>query len=156
MKEYGNWESLVSAAQSSCGDVLTKYVAPVMKDIVRRHIQEDIYDAYTPVEFYTFGRRIYPGYQRRHVLEHAMHHELQGRNKDTVMVTSTATASTPVVKGYSFHNRRPGAFLKMLEGPRRGIWKNGFPRPAISNAQSEINSSAAITDAIQSGIDKYF
>lgn len=156
MTEYEDWESLVNAAQASCRDILVRNVAPVMKDIVKRHIQTDIYDAYTPVEYYTFGRQIFAGYQRRHVLEGAMYHELQGKNKDTIMVTSTAPASKPIVKGYSFYNRRPGAFLKMLEGPNMGIWRTGFPRPAITNAQKEIDRSAAINNAIREGIGKYF
>lgn len=156
MPEYEDWESLVSAAQDACGKVLVNHVKPVMEDIVKRHIQTDIYDAYTPVEIYQFGGKIYQGYQRRHILEKSMYYELQGRNKDTIMVTSSAPANKPIVKGYSFHNRRPGAFLKMLEGPKRGIWRNGFPRPAISNAQSEIDRSKAIDRAIQAGINQYF
>lgn len=156
MPDYDDWDGLADAAQKACEDILTEHVVPVMQEILKRHIQTDIYDAYTPIDHYTFGGKIYEGYKRRHILERSMYWEIQGRNRDTAMVTSTAKANKPIVKGYSFHNRRPGAFLKMLEGEKRGIWKNGFPRPAISNAQREIDKSKEIERAIQAGIDRYF
>lgn len=153
MPVFEDWESMNQAAQDICGDILMKYVAPVMEDIVKQHIRDDIYGVYTPIpNGWVNGET----YQRRHVLEHSMYKELQGRNNDTVMVTSIASPSKSVVRGYSFHNRRPGMFLKLLEGPNMGIWRNGFPRPAISNAQKEIDNSKEIQSAIQNGIDKYF
>lgn len=153
MNVFDDWDGLTSAAQNACTEILRKNVAPVMKAIIKRHIQSDIYDAYTPVPNGWVGGETY---QRRHVLEGAMYQEIQGRGKDTVMVTSTAPASKSVVPGYSFHNRRPGAFLSMLESGNTGIWRNGFPRPVISNAQREIDKSGEIESAINSGITKYF
>lgn len=153
MITYDNWDSLVNAAQTACEKILVTHVSPVMKEIVVKHIRDDIYGVYTPIEHGWVNGETY---QRRHVLENNMYYELQGKNKDTIMVTSVASPSKSVVKGYSFHNRRPGMFLKMLEGPNRGIWKRGFPRPAISNAQKEIDRSSAIKRALQDGIDHYF
>lgn len=151
MPTYGDWDELCNAAQERLHNILDREVAPVAKEIVKKHIKSDIYDAYTPV----------PGgwvngttYQRRHVLEGAMLHKFI--HDDEILVTSNATASKSVVKGYSFHNRRPGSFLQLLESGRMGIWVKGFPRPAIGNAQKEIDRSSAIWNAIQSGLDKYF
>lgn len=153
MAEYSDWESLVAAAQKECPKILTKHVKPVMEDIVLSHILTDIYWAYEPKEGGWFGGT----YQRRGSLldEENLYYELQDRDT-TLLVTSKATPSPSVIKGYSFHNRRPGAFLKMLEGDDLGIWSGGFPRPAISNAQEEINRSGDIVKAIQTGINEVF
>lgn len=151
MPDYGSWEELCDAAQKRCHDILKRDVAPVAKEIVKKHIQSDIYDAYTPITNGWVGGKTY---QRRYVLGGSVYDTFI--NDDEIMVTSNATASKSVVPGYSFHNRRPGSFLKLLETGRMGIWRGGFPRPAIGNAQKEIDRSSAIRDAIQSGLNRYF
>lgn len=151
MPDYSSWEELCDAAQKRCNDILKRDVAPVAKEIVKRHIKHDIYDVYTPK---TNGWVDGTTYQRRHVLDGSVYSTFV--DDDEIMVTSNATASKAVVPGYSFHNRRPGSFLKLLETGRMGIWRGGFPRPAIGNAQKEIDRSSAIRNAIQSGLDRYF
>lgn len=151
MPDYDSWEELCEAAQGRCKDILSRDVAPVAIQIVKKHIQKDIYDVYTPI---TGGWVNGTTYSRRHVLEDSVYHTFI--HDDEIMVTSNATASKSVVKGYSFHNRRPGSFLQLLESGHMGIWRNGFPRPAIGNAQSEIDRSSAIRSAIQSGLERYF
>lgn len=151
MPDYSSWEELCAAAQNKCHEILDRDVAPVARDIVKRHIQHDIYDVYTPIpNGWVNGTT----YQRRHVLSSSVYHTFV--HDDEIMVTSNATASKAVVPGYSFHNRRPGSFLKLLETGRMGIWRGGFPRPAIGKAQEEINHSSAIRNAIRSGLDRYF
>ena len=151
MPDYDSWESLTSAAQAKCKTILDKEIAPVAEDIVRQHIQSDIYDVYTPIpNGWVNGTT----YKRRHVLDKSVYHSFI--SDDEIMITSNATASKSVVRGYSFHNRRPGSFLKLLETGRMGIWRHGFPRPAITKAQNEINKSSTIRHAIQSGLDRYF
>ena len=167
MPDYGSWEELCEAAQKKCYDILKNDVAPVAEEIVRNHIQDDIYDAISP---YT-GQKYRPipngwvngtTYQRRHVLEGSVYSSLledkpieEGEDPFVLLVTSNATASDPVVTGYEFNNSEPGAFLNLLETGHMGIWRHGFPRPAIGNAQNEIDRSSAIRNAIQSGLDKY-
>lgn len=153
MPDYSNWDELCNAAQKKCHDILGKDVAPVVKEIVRKHIKEDIYDAYTPIPNKWINGTTY---HRRHILENSIYHEFI--HDDEIMVTSKATASKSVVPGYSFHNRRPGAFLLMLETGDMGFWRKGFPRPAIKMAQEEINEDrrSVIKNAIQSGLDRYF
>lgn len=126
MPDYDNWEELCEAAQGRCKDILSRDVAPVAIQIVKKHIQKDIYDAYTPI---TGGWVNGTTYSRRHVLEGSVYHTFI--HDDEIMVTSNATASKSVVKGYSFHNRRPGSFLQLLESGHMGIWRHGFPRPAF-------------------------
>lgn len=151
MPDYDSWDALVAAAQAKCRTVLGRDVAPVAKDIVRRHIVSDIYGAYTPK----------PGawvngstYARRHVLETEIDHSFL--SNEEILITSNANASPSIVPGYGFKNSHPGAFLEMLEVGRMGIWRSGFPRPAISNAQSEINRSREIRSAIQRGLKREF
>lgn len=151
MPDYGSWEELCDAAQKKCHDILKRDVAPITKEIVKRHIQHDIYDVYTPIEH---GWVNGTTYQRRHILDKTVYSTFV--HDDEIMTTSNATASKSVVPGYSFHNRRPGSFLKLLESGNMGIWRGGFPRPAIGNAQKEIDRSSKIRDAIRSGLNRYF
>jgi len=151
MPVYDSWEGLCDAVQKKCNDILKRDVAPVAKEIVKKHIQSDIYDVYTPKTNAWVGGTTY---KRRFVLLGSVYSTFT--HEDEIMVTSNATASKSVVPGYSFHNRRPGSFLKLLETGNMGIWRGGFPRPAIGNAQKEIDRSSAIRNAIQSGLDRYF
>ncbi len=151
MPDYDSWETLTAAAQEKCKLILEKDVAPIAKDILKRHIRIDIYDTYTPIpNGWVNGQT----YKRRHVLDNSVYHSFI--SDDEILITSNATASKPVIKGYSFHNRRPGSFLKLLETGRMGIWAHGFPRPAVGNAQAEINRSSAIKSAIRAGIARQF
>lgn len=154
MAMYDDWDSLVVAAEKKVTQILKQDVAPVVEEIVQSHIQSDIYYAYSP----------HPGvwvngstYERRHALENSIYSSIT--DGDTLLVTSTATASPSIINGYSFRNRYPGAFLKMLESGNTGIWRKGFPRPAIGNAQTEIDDnlqSGSISRAIENGIKREF
>lgn len=146
---FSDWESLVSAVDAKATQILQRDVAPVAEDILKKHIKSDIYDVYTPKpNGWVNGTT----YQRRHVLEQAVTTIVQ--DKHTILVTSTATASPAVLSGWSFHNRYPGAFLKLLEVGNMGIWRGGFPRPAVTNTQNEIDTSQEIKSAIQNGIQR--
>lgn len=151
MPTYEDWTSLVSAAQKRCAKILEKDVAPRMKEIVRAHIESDIYAAHTPRPGAWVGGSTY---QRRRQLPGSLVHYML--SDEEVMVSSEAKVSKPVVKGYSFHHRRPGAFLQLLESGNMGVWRSGFPRPAISNAQREIDRSSSIKNAITRGLKREF
>lgn len=146
---FSDWEELVSAVDAKASKILKQDIAPIAEDILKRHIKSDIYDAYTPKEN---GWVNSTTYQRRHVLEDGITTIVQDRH--TILVTSIATASPAVLSGWSFHNRYPGSFLKLLEVGNMGIWNGGFPRPAVANTQNEIDSSNAIRNAIKSGIKR--
>lgn len=159
MPDYDSWESLVAAAEEKCSKILESDVRPVLEKIVLRHIFEDIYSAYQPKEGGWVNRTTYG---RRFSLldEKNLYHELQDGGS-TLMVTSWATPSPAVVPGWSFHNRRPGAFLQLLESDNLGIWHGGFPRPAITNAQRDVDrqvesTSSEIGSAIVRGIERHF
>ncbi|MBR4021284.1 MAG: hypothetical protein IKI94_01595 [Ruminococcus sp.] len=146
---FSKWDDLVNAVDNKLSVILEKDVAPIAEEILKKHIKSDIYDAYTPKEN---GWVNGTTYQRRHVLEEAVTSIMLDKN--TVLITSTATASPSIVNGWSFHNRYPGAFLKLIESGNTGIWKNGFPRPAVSNTQDEIDNSNQIASAIKRGIKR--
>lgn len=146
---FSDWESLVSAVDAKATQILQRDVAPIAEDILKKHIKSDIYDVYTPKQN---GWVNGTTYQRRHVLEQAVTTTVQ--DKHTILVTSTATASPAVLSGWSFHNRYPGSFLKLLEAGNMGIWHGGFPRPAVTNTQNEIDTSQEIKSAIQNGIQR--
>jgi len=139
----GDWETLVTQAQETLDCILLCDVSPVAEKILREHIAEDIYAAYTPAY-----------YQRRHVLEQSVEGDLTGPG--TLFVTSTANASPSLVPGYSFENRYPGAFLEMLEVGNMGFWRRHFPRPAVTMAQGAIDRSVEIRSAIEDGIRREF
>lgn len=153
MTDYDSWEDLVSAVEGSIKHILLEDVAPVAEDILRKHIENDIYGAYTPKNGGWFAGRLYDSpYGRRHVLEDSIRSEME--NATSMMITSYATANQSLVPGYSFSNRYGGAFLQMLENGDMGIWRKGFPRPAVSNAQKEIDTSSQIQNAIKNGIKR--
>jgi len=154
-QHFDSWETLTDAVQQRCHTILDKTVAPIAKEIVRKHIEDDIYGVYTPKENgWVTPKGEKTTYERRYLLlqRGAIYHEFS--QSDEIMVTSRVTASPAVVKGYSFRNRYPGAFLKLLETGDMGIWRSGFPRPAIRNAQEEIDNSRKISSAIRQALAK--
>lgn len=149
-KYFSDWESLTKAVEVSAQNILKKYAAPTAKDIFKKHIQEDIYNAYTPKpNAWVNGTT----YVRRHVLENNIVINTSNAGGGVeLFITSSATASTPIIRGYSFRNRYNGAFLKLLESDNLGIWRNGFPRPAVTNTQIEFDEGDDIKKAILAGI----
>lgn len=153
-KYFDNWDSLVQAVSGTASKILKKDVAPVAEDILIKHIKSDIYDVYTPkTNGWVTSNGVPTTYTRRHILESSVVSYLIGNN-DTLLITSRATASPSVVNGYSFRNRYDGSFLKLLESGNMGIWRGGFPRPAVKNTQAEIDGSRKITSAIRQGIQR--
>lgn len=146
---FDDVDSLLDAVESGITDILRDDIAPVVENILLKHIKSDIYGAYTPK----------PGawvngttYQRRHVLEDGITSTIEGG--DTLIVTSDATAGQSVVRGHHFSNRYAGAFLQLLESGHMGIWKSGFARPAVANAQREADNSSRVSGAINRGIKR--
>lgn len=151
MPYYENWEQLVFAANKKCVDVLEKDVVPIVKDIIIRHIDTDIYARYqqNPMGRWMGGAP----YQRRYALKNlTVYHT--GANELTI--TSDAQASPSVARGWNYQNEYPGAFFMLLEKGDLGFFRKGFPRPAITNAQKEVDRSTRIKDAINNGLLREF
>lgn len=146
---FDDIESLIAAIGTAPTAVMADEVAKEAEKILLKHIKSDIYGAYTPI----------PGgwvngetYSRRHVLENNIKSTIEPDG--TLLVTSEATASQSVVKGYHFSNMYAGSFLELLESGHMGIWKNGFARPAVSNAQKEVDNSSKIRAAFEMGLKR--
>ena len=146
MGEYSNWSSLVKAAQTACNDVLKSEVADTAKKIVNKHIQSDIYDTYSPV-----GEEN-GGYDRRNELGDPTNTISRMIDKNTILITNEAPPSPPIFDGdYGEYDDEllywieKGRVLNMFNN-KDYPWMH--PRPAISNAQEEINSSTEIESAI--------
>ena len=154
MADYNNWDSLVEAARGKCASILKNDVAPIAKEILKKHIQSDIYDVYTPTpNGWVNGET----YQRRHVLEEKLTSKISKIVRGaTLLISSNAPPSTPIVNGSTFKTKGQGSFLKMLEVGNMGFWRKNFPRPAVKNAQEEINNSNEIKSAIENGINREF
>lgn len=127
--------------------VMMEDVAPTVQEILKKHIEQDIYNAYTPKEgAWVDGET----YQRRHVLEQHITSEMI--DDKTLLVTSDTAANDPIVPGYEFSNNYPGAFLELLESGHTGIWKSGFARPAVKNAQDEVDHMGSIQTMIRNKV----
>lgn len=116
------------------------------KNVLYKHIQSDIYGAYTPKPGGWVGGSTYV---RRNSLSKG---SLVAINEPdgTITITSTAVPGNPVGRGSI--SSKPGSLLQLIEGDRHGLWRGGFPRPAVGNAQKEIDSGAlmsAIEKALQ-------
>lgn len=147
-KVYGSFEELVAAVQKTVPTILKDYVSDVAEEILLEHIESDIYAAYTPKENGWIGGETY---HRRHALEAGLDSHMEGN--DTLVVTSRADPSPAVLPGYSVYGGSEGGLFRLLESGNMGISGCQFPRPAIANTQNEFESSAAINNAIQRGIE---
>lgn len=152
MAQYGNWDALARATQKKLNNTLEK-IKPQAVEIVKQHIKDDIYNAYTPkVGAWVNGTT----YKRRGMLKRVS--GTISKAESTLYITNNATPSSPIIKGYSFRPEGSGAFLKMLSVGKMGIFKRGtkFPRPALENAVAEMENSESFHRHIQLCIDSEF
>lgn len=139
-------EELVNAISSSPTEDVVQQVADAVEAILLKHIKSDIYGAYSPKPGAWVGGSTYA---RRHVLESNIKTTLE--DDGTLVTTSDAAAGQCVVRGYTFSNADSG-FLRLLESGHMGIWRNGFARPAVSNAQKEVDNSEKIRSILENGM----
>lgn len=137
-----------SINMNTIGESAVQTIAKEVEAILLKHIKSDIYGAYTPHMGAWIGGSTY---QRRHVLEGGIKSTLEADG--TLLVTSDAPAGQCVVDGYSFSNADSG-FLQLLESGHMGIWRNGFARPAVSNAQREVDSSSSIQNIFEKALQE--
>jgi len=123
--------------------MLESDVAKYMEDVLREHIYSDIYDVSQPGENKWLHHTTY---RRRYGLPQRVRAYTNKRG-NIVRVTSTATARNPIYDGSRWG--APGAFLNMLQEGNMGFLSQYthygyFPRPALENAQHEIETSGII------------
>ena len=116
------------------------------KNVLYKHAALDCYGAYTPKPGGWVGGSTYV---RRNSLSKGSLVAINDPD-GTITITSTAVPGNPVGRGSI--SSEPGSLLQLIEGDRHGLWRGGFPRPAVGNAQKEIDSGAlmsAIEKALQ-------
>ena len=148
--DANSWEGLILTLEA-VNRILKTKVEDRAKEIFKEHIQKDVYNAYTPKENGWVGHKTY---ERRHSLENFVTAIYPQPNE--MVITSTAKPRKPVVKGSSFRNSFPGAFLALIEGDDHGIWRGGFSRPVVTKTQEDFDTNAEIQKLIDDGINDYF
>lgn len=126
--------------------VLTRYVAPVIEKILEKHVEEDIYGV-DPRGPHSWYGGLYP---RRHNIAKNIKSEIDGNG--VLHVTSTEEANAPA-RGW--HSSGPGGFLELFEVGNMGFLKRhgkSFPRPAVTRAQKEVDSSPEVRAAVELGL----
>lgn len=150
----------IGVSDSVIQDIMMHEVADVVEKILLKHIQTDIYDAYsphiyswntTPPGWYRLNDREIQYRRRNSLLSSAgIYKEMNGNE---LFMTSDVEANQAVIGVWSSHGH--GSFLQMLEVGPGPVWKGAFGRPAISNAQEEIDSSSDIQKAFDAGLKRH-
>ena len=147
-----NAAQLEAEARRAVDDMLKNDISVFTEAILKQHIWNDIYWAYVPKQGgWTLagsrgnGQREADGtYKRRYSLPRSVYSALV---ESGVLMTTSKAKRRPSVKGNHPQTGVPGEFLLLLEGDSgkynggMGIWQGGFPRPAVSRAQEEINQT---------------
>ena len=145
---FDDLETLMTHVGGDIPVSVSEDVAREVEKILRKHIQSDIYGAYRPQSgMWVYGTT----YVRRSYLEDYVYHEILPDG--TLLVSSNAVANQSIVPGYEFSNEENG-FLQLLESGHMGIWRNGFPRPVIANAQKEADNSPVIRAIAEKGMER--
>ena len=145
-KAYDSIDGFYDAVVAALPTVMQEYVAPYVEDILSEHIESDIYDVYTPKE----NGWVNGTYHRRHALTWNIASFIKG---DTLSTTSTAAPSASIT-GARTWGSEDGAFFDLLASGNMGLWRGGFPRPAIPKAQAEVDKSiTVIENLVQKGLD---
>lgn len=148
-------------------DVLDNEIKPIVFDILHKHIQTDIYNAYTPTkggwvsynpETGNFRRGV--TYQRRYVLLDPKNnyskitYATEGETQIATLHATIDAQVAPFPRKRPFRYKGHGSFLELLELGRLGIFTRAkfgggtFPRPAVANTQKEVDDSPRIMAAI--------
>lgn len=154
---FDNWESLISGVQEVVPEILEIDAAPKAKHILRTHIGKDIYRAYRPKTNGWIGRGENgkwqkTTYQRRGTLAFDVFAKLE--DTKTLVVSSKTAPGEAVVPGHTTYGGETGGLLRLLEGSRHGIWRGGFPRPAVKNTIKDFKTNAGLRAAIRNGVKK--
>lgn len=152
---YDDWESLVAGVRSVVPIMLENDIAERAKHILRAHIGKDVYGAYKPkmngwAEQGSDGKWRKTTYKRRGQLAFNVFAKLE--SPSTLVISSSTPPAPPIRRGYTSGDGENGGLLRLLEGNRHGIWRGGFPRPAVKNAQRTFFSDAGLRSAIKKSI----
>lgn len=149
-----DWESLTRTISTYCIPSILAGAIPAGKKILSKHVQKDLYGAYTPKNGGWVGGETYQ--RRMSLIDESRYISVFDYIDNEVTITSVAEPSPPIVDGSVFHPEDYGAFLQMHEVGHMGIFRAYFPRPVISRTQEEfdrnIQAHGTIARAIEKGI----
>lgn len=148
---FENVESLIDHLNTINASGAIDQVAAKVEEILKKHIASDIYGrSYKSEGAWVNGTT----YQNRNNIENMVKSEMEDEN--TLVVTSTEGASESISRIKKFSNGEDGAFLQLLESGNMGFVKKGFSRPAVTNAQREVDNNPSIRALIDRGMkEKY-
>lgn len=145
-KTYNGIEDFYAAVEASLPKAMEEYVAPFVEDVLSEHVESDIYDVYTPKE----NGWVNGTYHRRHALTW----NIKSVVKDGVMSTTSVAEPSRSITGAATWGSKDGAFFDLLASGNMGLWRGGFPRPAIPKAQAEVDASiGTIETLLQRGLE---
>ena len=137
------WGDDLSELAVDISDAAVRKIMDLGEEVLRRHILSDIYGVDRRGEHSWVHRK---KYERRNNLPNTVYSYREG---DVVWITASGEPDTPVRKNATFVSAEPGAFLALLESGNLGFLTRRspkymplFPRPAIRNAQAEVDSEA--------------
>ena len=152
---FDDWEALVRGAMGIVPEILMNDVAPKAKHIMRAHIGTDIYQAYSPkplgwVRVGDGGKWRRATYQRRGGLASGVFARLED---NSTLVVSSNTPPNESPTGANVYGGESGGLLRIIEGTNHGLWRGGFPRPAVSRTTADFRSNGSLHHAIRKGIE---
>lgn len=150
-------------------DIMLEEVSDAVWDVIEKHISTDIYAAYSPKQTY-YGKHPPVGwvrvggresgvysYQRRWSLYDRDNMVTKIIGLNTLFVTSDAQPNESVVG--SGWNGAVGGFIQMIGTNPGPIWRGRFARPALQNAQDDIDNNSwtqrALAEAFMTGLERY-
>ena len=143
---YDSVEEFLAAVEAAIPTVAEEYIAPYIEDILSAHIESDIYGVYSPKP----NGWVHGTYHRRHALTGAIQSTFSGG----VLSTTSTAAPSPSITGAGTWGSAQGAFFDLLASGNMGLWRGGFARPAIPQAQAEVDASADVLDRLfEKGLD---
>lgn len=147
-KTYNSIEEYLAAVEAAIPTAMMKSVAPKVEDILAIYTIMRVYAVYHPK---AGGWVRGTTYQRRMALAEGIVSWMEG---DELNVTSEAAPNTSIT-GKAVYGGRDGGFYTMLASGRTGLWRNGFPRPVIPEAQAFVDANIdTLTSYLVEGLEE--
>jgi hypothetical protein len=148
MADFSSVQALMNYLKKQISDVLQTDVKEEVISTEQRHIQSDLYDAYSP-NFY----------ERRGTLADEGNFESEMIDDSTIAIKNVATPNDSVV-GTLYNPANGTEFMSWIEyGDVPDLWGDGSepwsnPRPVVGNTVKELEETEAHVKALKEGLLK--
>ncbi len=141
-------QSLQKEIMRRANATLKKQVAPYVEDKLKQHIQSDVYETYSPIEY---DRRKTNGglMDDSNIVDNTRDGQLKVWNK--------APTDPPKLQHKEYNN--PDGLARLIEEGAHNPWNYKKyrwtkPRPFVTNTQADINyRHAAVNEMLKNGIE---